>query len=117
MLLNLSEDPGLGEFQVAFEQQYGKNKNVFYNYARAIEQMLEYFGRERKPRDVFRSDALAWAEWLSKYKKFTPGVVNMKMQVARSYFRFIKELGYGEDDGYNPFAKAGPRRIRVTTRH
>lgn len=113
----LSPDPGLGEFQHAFEQQYNKNSNVFYNYCRAAEQMLEFFGKDRKPRDVFRSDALAYAEWLAKTKRFKPGVIHMKMQVARSYFRFIKECGFGEDDGYNPFERAGPRRIRVTPRH
>lgn len=115
MLLNLSIDPGLGEFQAAFEHQYPR-RETRWTYAKGIEELIEFFGAERKPRDVFRSDALAFAEHLKK-RGLSDVTVNMRMQIARSYFRFIKELGYGEDDGYNPFEKAGPRRIRVTTRH
>lgn len=110
MLEKLPPDPSLKDLQLVWESQYWGKKSwnaMCYVY----EQWLTFFGSERRPRDIFRSDVAAFREWLRK-KGNSDNSINTKIHVGARFYRFLNELELVEKD-FNPFTDMAPKRVRL----
>lgn len=112
MTLDLSPDPNLKELALPWEAQYWYKSKCAWTWAEKFyEDFQLYFGAERKPRDIFRSDVAEFKVWLEK-KGRSNTRINRTCEYGSRFFRFMDELELVEK-GFNPFEGMIPRRIRV----
>jgi len=111
MILDLPPDPSLKDLQLPFEWRYNQRRGTWVAYAKEFSHQMEFFGPDRKPRDIFRSDVAAYREYLKK-KGNSDNTIAVKLHIGLSFYKLLDELGVVEA-GYNPFAGMSPRRVRV----
>jgi len=109
--MELSPDPSLKELQVLWEKQFWfRSKMGWKLAAKWYEEFKFFFGEDRKPRDIFRSDVAEWKEWLNKKGRSNNWIVHCCDKGSR-FYRLLDELELVEKD-FNPFKDMAPRRIR-----
>jgi hypothetical protein len=108
--LTLPPDPSLKDLQLAFESQYW-GKRSFFHTSYIYEEWLRFFGEDRKPRDLFRSDVADYREWCRK-RGNADSSINTKIHLGARFYRFLDALELIEKD-FNPFKDMAPRRIRL----
>ena len=69
--------------------------------ARTFELFILFFGAERKPRDIFRSDVLEFQVWLKK-KNYKPTTIETIIETGRRVYRMLDEREVVEHE-FNPF--------------
>lgn len=115
MILDLPPDPSLKDLWLPFEAQYWEKARATRVFsAKAMESFVEFFGAERKPRDIFRADVAAYKNYLRK-KGWSDNSIRARCDIGSRFFRFLNELELIEA-GYNPFFGMSPRRITVKPR-
>ena len=110
MLLKLPPDPSLKDLQLVFEGRYWGKASWRANSYR-YDELMRYFGEDRRPRDIFRADVAAYREW-SKKKGRSNTTINATMQTFSSFYNYLNELELVEKD-YNPWKGMLPKRIRI----
>jgi hypothetical protein len=115
LVLDLPPDPSLRDLQLPFEAQYWqKAQGTRQITAAAFDNFIEFFGAERKPRDIFRADVTAYKDYLRK-KGWSENSIRSRCDVGSRFFNFLNELELIEA-GYNPFFGMAPRRVTVRPR-
>jgi site-specific recombinase XerD len=110
MLEKLPPDPSLKDLQLFWESQYW-GKRSWEMMSRVYENWMKFFGADRKPRDIFRSDIAAYKIWLTK-KGWSDTSIATECERLRRFYRLLNELELVEE-GWNPATGMSPKRIRI----
>lgn len=111
--MNLPSDPSLSDLQLFWERQYhNKKRNTWLRACRVYEEFILFFGAERRPRDIFRSDVTAYKEWKTKKGHSKTNIATTIDYLAR-FYRLLDEIEVVEA-GFNPAVGMRPRIIRET---
>jgi hypothetical protein len=106
----LPPNPSLRDLQLFWEKQYWwKSKMGWIWAAKAYDSFLLFFGPDRKPRDIFRSDVAEFRIWCEK--KWSRTRASRYCEYGAHFYRLLDELELVEKD-FNPFLGMAPRRIR-----
>lgn len=108
--MTVPPDPSLRDLQLLWEKQYWGTKS-WQMMSRAYEQWTKFFGADRRPRDIFRSDIAEYREWLRK-KGWKDSSICVEIERIRRFYRLLNELELVELD-FNPATDMSPRRIRA----
>lgn len=115
MTLDLPKDPSLKDFQLAWEAQYwDKARNTRKLTTKAYEQFLQFFGEDRRPRNIFRADVEAYKVWMKK-KGYADSSIRVRCDNGSRLFNLLGELELVEK-GFNPFKEAGCRTVVILPR-
>jgi hypothetical protein len=106
----LPPNPSLLDLQRLWESQY-HGKRSWLIMCKTYERWMKFFGPDRQPRDIFRSDIAAYKIWLSA-KGWKDGSVTVEMERLRRFYRVLDERELIEA-GFNPATGMSPRRIRL----
>jgi site-specific recombinase XerD len=110
--MTLPPDPSLKDIQLIWEAQFwNKSRETYRLAANRYEVWMKFFGPDRKPRDIFRSDVAEYRAWLEK-KGWKPGSITVEMERGKRLFKYLDERELVEKD-FNPFAGMAPRRVRL----
>lgn len=104
-----SADPSLKDLQLFWEKQFWGKKS-WEIMCRTYEQWVKFFGAERRPRDIFRSDVADYKVWLRK-KGWTDTRICLEMEKLRRFYRLLNDLELVEKD-FNPAEGMSPKRVR-----
>jgi hypothetical protein len=98
----LPKDPALKDIQVLWESLYWYKKRATWKFAaRAFDLFVQFFGADRKPRDIFRSDVAEFQTWLTKKGCSKTGIETI-IEYGRRLYRVLDERELVEKD-FNPF--------------
>lgn len=106
----LPADPSLKDLQLFWEKQYwDKHRTSWCWAATAYENFVLFFGPDRKPRDIFRSDVAEYKIWCKK-KGWGSSRIRVSCDYGSRLFHLLDEIEVVEHQ-FNPFLGMAPRRI------
>lgn len=98
----IPKDPSLKDLQLTWESEYWYKKRATWIWAsKAFEYWMKFFGPDRKPRDIFRSDVLEFKDWLRK-KGWSKTAITRNIEYGLHFYRYLDERELVEKD-FNPF--------------
>lgn len=109
-MITVPADPSMKDLQLMWEAQYWGRKSWLI-MCKAYERWMKFFGEDRKPRDIFRSDIAEFRTWLTK-KGWGNGSIIAEIERIRRFYRLLDERELIEA-GFNPAEGMSPRRIRL----
>lgn len=112
MTLDLPPDPSLKDLTLPWEAQYWyKAKCTWTLNSKWFAEWMKFFGDDRKPRDIFRSDVAAFRTFLRK-KGWSEKSIARIFEAGSHLYNWLGELELVEE-GFNPFLGMAPKRIKI----
>ena len=110
--MTIPSDPSLGDLQFFWEKQFHQKSSATWRMmCQSYERWMKYFGEDRRPRDIFRSDIAEYREWLQR-KGWKDSSICNELERLRRLYRLFDELEIVEL-GFNPATGMSPPRIRA----
>lgn len=104
--MKLPDRPTLYRLQGPFECSILK-MSTWTQYARAIDLLVEFFGKDREPQDITRAEVGHYKAWLSEKKNFKEGTIKSHVSMCSGFYTWMM---HAEVEGVyiNPFKDLPP---------
>jgi site-specific recombinase XerD len=118
--MKLPGRPTLYRLQGPFEASI-LNIGTWSYYARALDRLIEFFGKDREPNDITREETKNYLAWLHDKYNLSERTITQHRRIASSFYKWMFLCGI--DVTINPFAadymkyRNAPTMASRDTRH
>lgn len=106
MDFKISKHPSIGELQAPFEFTYADShrRATWVYMCRGVQELVDYFGKDRKPEDIYRHQVEAYLNLLAAKRGLSQKSVDHYRKAGSAFYTFMAMHQIIPSD-LNPFKK------------